>query len=289
MSWLDRVTDQADLLMRARFLQEQGRSAEALAVLDRVLAVTRDPCSRADALLQRVSAVLNLGRTAEYTRTSERAFEVAREVADPYLHGHLHALAALVAHDQGALDRGVSHLVRGARALGAVDDPDRETAWGWHDLAMAYSYLSFHGYALGAIERARQLGKAADIPDETFAAPGIRLRNAVTLDHNGDTDGCLRVLRDIDVDLNHFVRAGTLDRLRPSGLAAYGYAALRRAVDTLAATRDGSVAGASVRALLAGLTVREVAWPAAGPPPWFDCDTDADVRSAEEWADDNHG
>ncbi|MFB9235443.1 GGDEF domain-containing protein [Plantactinospora siamensis] len=228
MSWLDRVTDQADALMRSRHLLETGRSAEACALLDRVLASTRDPYSRADALLQRVSAVLNLGRTAEYTATSELAFEAAREVPDPYLLGHLHALAALAAHDQGALDRGVSHLVRGARALGAVDDPDRETAWGWHDLAMAYSYLSFHGYALSAIERARQLGGAAGIPDETFAAPGIRLRNAVAMDHNGDTDGCLRVLRDIDADLASFLRAGGLTRLRPIGLAAYGYALLRR-------------------------------------------------------------
>ncbi|ASW56460.1 GGDEF domain-containing protein [Plantactinospora sp. KBS50] len=228
MSWLDRVTDQADVLMRARRLQEQGRSAEACAVLDRVLATTKDPYSKADALLQRVSAVINLGRSAEYTVTSERAFEAAREVADPYLRGHLHALAALAAHDQGALDRGVTHLVRSARALAAVDDPDRETAWGWHDLAMAYSYLSFHGYALGAIERARQLGQRAGIAEETFAAPGIRLRNALTLDHNGDSDGCLRVLRDIDVDLAHLVRSGGLARLRPSGLAAYGYALLRR-------------------------------------------------------------
>ncbi|MFC7550990.1 diguanylate cyclase [Plantactinospora sp. GCM10030261] len=229
MSWLDRVTDQADALTRARHLQETGHSAEACQVLDRVLASTQDPYSRADALLQRVSAVLNLGRTAEYTGTSEQAFACARDLADPYLHGHLHALAALAAFDQGALDRGTSHLVRSARALNAVVEPDRETAWGWHDLAMAYSYLSFHGYALAAIEKARELGRAAGIPAETFAAPGIRLRNAVALDHNGDSDGCLRVLRDIDSELARVVRAGRLDRLRPSALAAYGYALLRRA------------------------------------------------------------
>ncbi|MGK5520003.1 molybdenum cofactor guanylyltransferase [Micromonospora sp. URMC 107] len=44
-----------------------------------------------------------------------------------------------------------------------------------------------------------------------------------------------------------------------------------------------SLAGAPIRALLAGLRVREVAWSGAGPPPWFDCDTDEDVRRAEEW------
>ncbi|MFE9651483.1 molybdenum cofactor guanylyltransferase [Micromonospora sp. NPDC006431] len=60
-------------------------------------------------------------------------------------------------------------------------------------------------------------------------------------------------------------------------------AALRAAVDRLAAGRGGTVDGAPVRGLLAGTTVREVAWSGSGPPPWFDCDTDEDVRRAEEW------
>ncbi|MEU4777920.1 GGDEF domain-containing protein [Micromonospora sp. NPDC023633] len=229
MGWLDRVTDQVDALTRARALQESSRSAEAYAILDRVAATTTDPYARADALVQRLSAVINLGRTAEYTRAVEEASTAVRDLAEPYLLGHLNALAALAAHHQGALDRCVTHLVKAARALGAVGDPDRDTAWGWHDLAMAYSYLSFHGYALGAIERARQLGSAAEIPEETFAAPGIRLRNAVALDHNGDSDGCLRVLRDVAADLDRFLRSGRAGKLRPSSLAAYGYAAARRA------------------------------------------------------------
>ncbi|WP_341717380.1 GGDEF domain-containing protein [Micromonospora sp. FIMYZ51] len=229
MGWLDRVDDQVDALTQARALQEVSRSVEACTILDRVICTTRDPHARADALVQRLSALINLGRTAEYTRAIEEAAATVRDLAEPYLHGHLNALAALAAHHQGALDRCVTHLVKAARALSAVDDSDRDTAWGWHDLAMAYSYLSFHGYALGAIERARQLGTAAGIPEETFAAPGIRLRNAVALDHTGDSDGCLRVLRDVGVDLDRFVAAGRADRLRPSSLAAYGYAAARRA------------------------------------------------------------
>ncbi|MEU8126491.1 NTP transferase domain-containing protein [Micromonospora sp. NPDC049049] len=60
--------------------------------------------------------------------------------------------------------------------------------------------------------------------------------------------------------------------------------ALRAAVDRLAVERGGSLSGAPVRALLAGLVVSEVAWSGEGPPPWFDCDTDEDVRRAEEWA-----
>ncbi|KKK06194.1 diguanylate cyclase [Micromonospora sp. HK10] len=229
MGWLDRVADQVDALRRARALQEASRSAEACVLLDRVIRTTTDPCARADALVQRLSALINLGRTAEFTRAIEEASAAVRDLSEPYLHGHLNALAALAAHHQGALDRCVTHLVKAARALTADDDPDRDTAWGWHDLAMAYSYLSFHGHALGAIERARQVGLTAGIPEETFAAPGIRLRNAVALDHNGDSDGCLRVLRDVAGDLSRFLRDGRAGNLRPSSLAAYGYAASRRA------------------------------------------------------------
>ncbi|MER7459045.1 NTP transferase domain-containing protein [Micromonospora sp. NPDC126480] len=58
--------------------------------------------------------------------------------------------------------------------------------------------------------------------------------------------------------------------------------ALRAALDRLAAERD--LAGAALRALQHGLAVREVPWRGDGPPPWFDCDTDEDVRRAEEWA-----
>jgi molybdopterin-guanine dinucleotide biosynthesis protein A len=59
--------------------------------------------------------------------------------------------------------------------------------------------------------------------------------------------------------------------------------ALREAVDRLAAER-GDLRGASVRELMEHLRVAEVSWRRPGPPPWFDCDTDDDLRTAEEWA-----
>ncbi|MCG5446698.1 NTP transferase domain-containing protein [Micromonospora sp. NIE79] len=70
---------------------------------------------------------------------------------------------------------------------------------------------------------------------------------------------------------------------RQSLCGVWRVAALRAAVDRLTVERGGSLSGAPVRALLAGLVVREVAWSGEGPPPWFDCDTDEDVRRAEEW------
>ncbi|WP_433283965.1 molybdenum cofactor guanylyltransferase [Micromonospora sp. CA-244673] len=65
--------------------------------------------------------------------------------------------------------------------------------------------------------------------------------------------------------------------------AVWRVSALRTALDRLAVERGGTVDGAPVRALLAGTPVREVSWSGSGPPPWFDCDTDEDVRRAEEW------
>ncbi|WP_430503309.1 molybdenum cofactor guanylyltransferase [Micromonospora trifolii] len=74
------------------------------------------------------------------------------------------------------------------------------------------------------------------------------------------------------------------DGRRQSLCGVWRVAALRSAFDRLTVERGGSLSGAPVRALLAGLVVREVAWSGEGPPPWFDCDTDEDVRRAEEWA-----
>ncbi|WUM18125.1 NTP transferase domain-containing protein [Micromonospora sp. NBC_00330] len=74
------------------------------------------------------------------------------------------------------------------------------------------------------------------------------------------------------------------DGRRQSLCGVWRVAALRAAVHRLTVERGGTLSGAPVRALLAGLVVREVAWSGEGPPPWFDCDTDEDVRRAEEWA-----
>jgi molybdenum cofactor guanylyltransferase len=54
---------------------------------------------------------------------------------------------------------------------------------------------------------------------------------------------------------------------------------LRAALDRL-----GPPAGASMRALLSGLRVGELA-DRAQPPPWYDCDQPDDLLRAEEWTD----
>jgi molybdopterin-guanine dinucleotide biosynthesis protein A len=46
----------------------------------------------------------------------------------------------------------------------------------------------------------------------------------------------------------------------------------------------GDAAGVAMRDVVAHAGVKEVEWGGgSGPPPWFDCDTDEDIRRAEEW------
>ncbi|GIF46935.1 molybdopterin-guanine dinucleotide biosynthesis protein A [Asanoa ferruginea] len=59
--------------------------------------------------------------------------------------------------------------------------------------------------------------------------------------------------------------------------------ALRRSIAELARDRAGGLSGASMRALVQPLDVVEVSWDVAGPPPWFDCDTEEDLRRVREW------
>ena len=90
---------------------------------------------------------------------------------------------------------------------------------------MAYSYLGFHSQAMAALTRAQEVGAAAGIPAAHFAQPGIRLRMALAMDHHGDTDGCVRVLRDLGP--NCLLRRP--DEVPPSSRAGYGYALARLA------------------------------------------------------------
>ncbi|MET0426427.1 MAG: GGDEF domain-containing protein, partial [Actinoplanes sp.] len=109
MSWLDQLAEHVEELRRAGVLQQNGRSAEALPILDGVLDVSADPTTRAYALVQRFGALINLGRVAELSTAMTLAANTVREIPDPYLRGQMHAFAALGAHLQRNLDRGVTH------------------------------------------------------------------------------------------------------------------------------------------------------------------------------------
>jgi molybdopterin-guanine dinucleotide biosynthesis protein A len=105
---------------------------------------------------------------------------------------------------------------------------------------------------------------AADLPLLTAGAIGVLRRRLI----ESTVDGA------VYVD----------DHGRPQTLCGVWRASpLRAAVQEFASSRGG-LTGASMAALLDGLRVAAVSWSRPSPPPWFDCDTDADLRLAREWA-----
>jgi diguanylate cyclase (GGDEF)-like protein len=214
-----------------RSLLGHGRSADALALADRTLTRYPDPSVRAETLLYRVAALINLGRRTEFTRALDDATDAVSAAPSPGRFGRLYSLAAIIAHVDDSLDRCVTLLVRSSRALRAVTADDEETACSWHDLAMAYSYVGFHGHALAAMDQSRKTALAAGVPESDYVTPAIRVRLAVWHDHTGDTDACVRVLRDVAGELAWHIREtpGGLERMRPISRGAYGYAMARLA------------------------------------------------------------
>jgi len=220
-----------DELSQLRYLLGHGRSAEALALADRLLLHHAEPAARATILLGRVAALINLGRRTEFTRALDDATDAVSIAPSPGRNGKLYSLAAIIAHVDDSLDRCVTLLVRSSRALRAMTTDDEECACAWHDLAMAYSYVGFHGHALAAMDQSRKVAAAAGIPESDYVTPGIRVRLAVWHDHTGDTDACVRVLRDVVSELPWHIREtpGGLEQMRPVSRGAYGYAAARLA------------------------------------------------------------
>ncbi|MEV0607690.1 NTP transferase domain-containing protein [Polymorphospora rubra] len=122
---------------------------------------------------------------------------------------------------------------------------------------------------------------APSAPHLTHAAPRPELVAVLAADLPFLTPEAVASLR------HHCTRDGALfvdgDGRRQLLCGVWRVEALRAAAAGLAETRGGTLAGASMRALLGGLDVTEVPWAGAGPPPWYDCDTVDDVRRAEEW------
>ncbi|HEX6074759.1 MAG TPA: GGDEF domain-containing protein [Micromonosporaceae bacterium] len=217
-------------IVEVRRLLLAGRTAEAADLADTIAGESTDPVEVTDALLRKLAALLNLERAAEYPAAVDRAFQAIRGCPDPSRVGAFHALAAIVAHLDGSIERCVTHMVRSMRALAGAEDCV-ETASAWHNLAVSYSYIGFHGQALSAMDNARRTAAAVGVPDTDTLLPEIRVRLAVSLDHRGDTDGCVRVLRDVMTELLRWIPdPGGFDILPQCDRNYFGYAASRLAV-----------------------------------------------------------
>ncbi|WP_412544117.1 GGDEF domain-containing protein [Longispora sp. K20-0274] len=178
-----------------------GRSSDAVARADEILPHLADPVETVRVLLTKLAALLNLGRMTECPRAIDQADAALRALPaghpEPAMVGEFHALAASVAHHQGSLERCVTHLVRGARALEEAGPAEPGAARAWLDLAVTYSWVGFHRHAVAAQQRAMEISRAAGMDPVFVTHPEIRVRHALALDHQGDTEACLRALGEI--------------------------------------------------------------------------------------------
>ncbi|GIG58953.1 hypothetical protein Lfu02_33250 [Longispora fulva] len=194
------MTDESPLDGVNRLIKA-GRSTEAAEQAELGYARAADPRERARMCLIQLAALLNLGRVDECPPVLDRAHAELASCDEPAMLGEFHALAASVAHKQGSLGRCMTHLAQGVRALEQVRRPDHQAAVAWLDLAVTYSWAGFAQLAVEAQQRCHEVARAAGLDPVDFAHPEIRVRYAVALDHQGDADGCARVLRDVVTSL----------------------------------------------------------------------------------------
>jgi molybdopterin-guanine dinucleotide biosynthesis protein A len=162
------------------------------------------------------------------------------------------------------------------RVLDAVADADPRIVVGPPDLPVPAGVLLTQERPAGAGPVAATAAGLAMVPDDR-AHLALLAADLPLLDRPA-----VAVLRASvgDADVAVYVDA---DGRRQMLCGMWRLAALRGALAALAAS-PAVGRGAPMRALLDLVRVVEVSWTGAGPPPWFDCDTDADLRQAEEWA-----
>lgn len=227
---------------RIRSLSRAGDNAGAIEVADAVLARSTDPLITSRALIHKLGRLYNLGHIDECTSVLDQAFDLLTDRSAPLLRGHLHALAAIIAAP-GSLERCIRHLVQAARELEEIRDPDEDTVSAWHDLAVTYSFMGFHAQAMAVAESGYLAGQALGLPRGDHGLPEVAVRWAVSLDHSGDEQGCVNMLRRT---LDTWARRAAPEDLWAAEQHYYAYAAVRL----------GALGG--------------------------DCDTDAELFAAEE-------
>jgi diguanylate cyclase (GGDEF)-like protein len=180
-----------------RDLTTAGRSAEVIDLADRIVAESGDPARIAQALIEKLVALLNL-RTSGHLGPLLDEISMALKVAPlPRLLGEFHAMSGLVARQGGSLNMAATHLVKSERELRRMTELNLAAVDTWHDLSVAFSELGFHEKALEAMREAQRICGLAGLPLAIAACLETQVRAAVTLDHQGSTDTSVGALSEI--------------------------------------------------------------------------------------------
>lgn len=223
-----RATDEevAAEWMRFRDLTTAGRSAEAYALADQLVAGCDDPLRLGQALIEKLVAMINMGEAGDRRATAAilDAIQEALSRVDTHwrLTGEFYVLSGVVAYANGSLGTAVTHLVRAERTLRRMTELNVAAADTWHDLSSAYSAMGFHAKAIDAMHRGRQVCVRAGVTEAICACLEAQVRAAVAEDHEGRTEEAIR-------GLEAAVRFGAkmADDLNAMDTGFFGYAAAR--------------------------------------------------------------
>ncbi|GAA2386654.1 diguanylate cyclase [Catellatospora methionotrophica] len=182
-----------------RDLLVAGRSAEAIALADRIIAESGDPLRVAQALIEKVAGLLNQGGGARPAPLLDRIAELLRQAGhhSPRLSGEYHVLAAYAAFADGSMSTAVSNLVQAERVLRGMTEANQAAVSTWHDMSVTYSAMGFHAKAVEAMRAGRRVCVAAGIAEANCACLETLVRSAVARDHQAMTEDCVRELWEV--------------------------------------------------------------------------------------------
>lgn len=180
-----------------RDLMGAGRSPDAMALADRIVAESDDPARIAQALIEKLVGLVNIGQTAGVGPLLDQIVAKLRQDPVSRLVGEFHTMAGAVAYEHGSLAVAVTHLVHAERALRRMDETNLAATDAWHDLSVTYSLLGFHHKALEAMRIGRGVCSAAGLPMTMCVCIETLVRAAVARDQRGCTDTCVRDLQSV--------------------------------------------------------------------------------------------
>jgi diguanylate cyclase (GGDEF)-like protein len=211
-----------------RDLTTAGRSAEAYELADRIVAESDDPLRVAQALIEKLVSVINMGQVDDRRSTAALLDTIQEKLsqADPHprLTGEYNVLSGVIAFSNGSVGTAATHLVRAERMLRRMTELNVAAADTWHDLSSAYSAMGFHDKALDAMGQGRSLCVRAGVPEAICACLEAQVRAAVAADHHGATDDAISDL----AAAVHFGRSVAADlNAMDTGFLGYAVARLR--------------------------------------------------------------
>jgi hypothetical protein len=171
-----------------------GRSAEVMLLADRIIAEASGPRRTAQAMIEKLVALLNMGEFRRLGPLMDDIQAILRTIDDPRLRGEFRAMAGAVAFEHGSLSTAMTNLVGAERDLRRMTEVSLAAVDTWHDLSVAYSACGFHAKAMEARDEAARLCGIAGLSPALAALVEARVRAAVGLDQRGDADGCVREL-----------------------------------------------------------------------------------------------